>query len=178
MADIIPVYKGEARLLRWSETFTGRTVTLQLDEDVGTSHPFKGVRGGETHGARMQIVCVLIGDDEEPLAPPQVSTEVKAEAPAAKSKEEGEKERTPFRQMKRSAQAALKCQDPEFQAWLKSRVPGGDACIALAEDAEGAADRRLKDELGIISKRELDIDATMGAAFDKLLASFDYRHRV
>ena len=44
MTELPFAYKGEAQLVRWSETPKGRTVTLLLDPFVGEQHPFKALK--------------------------------------------------------------------------------------------------------------------------------------
>jgi len=69
----------------------------------------------------------------------------------------------------RSQIAAMKCQDQEFQVWL-----GGSECRGNAR----WCNQLLKGQLDIMSKSELDVEGPKAQAFDKLLASFDYRNQV
>lgn len=168
-----PAYAGEAMLLRWSETPKGRTVTLLLDALEGDQHPFKNLKCGES-GQRMQIAAVLVGDDELPVSPPvkkgpvaQLDEHRNSTTSDAGSSPVGPttKERTPFRDLPRSQQAALRCQDQEFIEWINA-----------VDDS--SADALLKRKLGIASKKELDIDGPKSAAFDRLLTDYDLRHTV
>ena len=76
-----------------------------------------------------------------------------------------DKPRTSFKDMKRSAQAALKCQDKTFGKWLSVPRWAG----------EGEVNAQIKANLGIESKTELDTDPEKAAAWDALLCDFDMR---
>lgn len=157
MTELIHTYAGEAMLLRWSETPKGRTVTLLLDPLVGETHPFKNLKCGE-NGQRMQLAAVLVGDDENPVPPPNTSTT-----------------RTPFKDLPRSAQAAIKCQDIQFRVWFCDLLP---KCFGGEPDEISACDRELKKLLGITSKRELDTDEIKGQEWDRLLNTYNVRDLV
>lgn len=186
-------YKGEAMLLRWSETPKGRTVTLLLDPHEGEQHPFKSLKCGE-NGQRMQIAAVLVGDDDKPVPPSNNSTARRAtengsDSPGASGtasqphadKAEGQdKPRTPFRDMKRSAQAALKCQDEAFQEFVLLpliRLGHPYPFPKMDSDTENA-DAAIKYMLGITSKRELDTDEAAGKRWLALLTDFEFRNQV
>jgi len=91
-----------------------------------------------------------------------------------------DKPRTPFRDLPRSRQAAIKLQDEGFQIWLAETYPKiwdrhyiDGKCLSPE-----AADLTLKEVLGITSKKQLDFpNSTHGENWDRLLASFDYRGR-
>jgi hypothetical protein len=91
------------------------------------------------------------------------------QAPNAEAKGQ-DKPRTPFKDLPRSQQAAIKCQDEAFQDWL---IPES----AVYDDKPRAqlCDECLKRNLNIISKRDLDRWPEAGANWDKVLASFDMR---
>lgn len=168
-------YKGEAMLVRWSETPKGRTVTLLLDPLVGEQHPFKFLKCGE-NGQRMQIAAALIGDDETPTVPPtkpKVAEKKTVEA-------EVHKERTPFDKLPRSQQAALRCCDEEFQVWLAGKYPEiwDSHYIDGHMLSNGAANATLKDVLKIASKTELDISDAKADAFDRLMTDYSVRGMV
>lgn len=89
----------------------------------------------------------------------------------------------PDRAYTRSQIAAMKCRDDEFCIWIAKtfpavfdkhyyQEPGGP------DGSKIAADLTLKEVLGIQSKKELDVEGPKAQAFDKLLASFDYRNQV
>lgn len=77
-----------------------------------------------------------------------------------------------------SQDAALKCKDPAFQAWMAKkasvRFDGG----LSAEKREAATVMFLKAALDIVSRRELDTDPAKAKAWDSLLADFEYRDAV
>lgn len=72
--------------------------------------------------------------------------------------------------MRRSAKAAVKLTDKAFKAWLVDTYWTG-------KEEVGDYDGLLKRALGITSKKELDVDGPKAVAFDRMLASFDYRDR-
>ena len=170
-------YKGEAMLVRWSETPKGRTVTLLLDPLVGDQHPFKFLKCGE-NGQRMQIAAALIGDDEKPAVPPtkrngpapstvELSRSSQSEfGPHADKAEGQDKPRTPFDNLPKSQQAGIKCGDDEFDAWLR-RLDGDVA----SEDTTTL----LYYHLGITSRKDLDNDAAAAERWDRMLTSFEMR---
>ena len=86
-----------------------------------------------------------------------------------------DKPRTPFRDLPRSQQAAIKLQDGQFRYWMLQTFGGIN--FPQGEDDTEAFDAALKKKLGISSKKELDTSPEKGEAFDRLLASFDYRGR-
>lgn len=168
-------YKGECQILRWSETPKGRTVTLLLDPFVGEQHPFKAMKCGE-NGSRMQIAAVLVDDQDQPAVPPtkrngpvaSVTADAPAQAPMRTNAQDQDARHTPFRELKKAAQAALKLQDETFKAWLVDTYWTGKEEI-------GDYDGLLKRALDITSKKELDGNPYKGKLWDELLTSFDYR---
>jgi len=169
MNEIKPAYAGEAMLVRWAENHNGRTVTLQLDPDIGEIHPFKGLKGG-LNGQRMQLAAVLIDENDQPQCPQ--STEPDSGLPVVPSESAGEGQdtrRTPFKDKHKSVKAAIKCQDHLFQTWL-----GGDEYIGRDLWTEAL----LKKKLGISSKTELDTNPDKAAAWSALLTDFDNKDRV
>lgn len=158
-------YKGEAMLVRWSETPKGRTVTLLLDPLVGDQHPFKFLKCGE-NGQRMQIAAALIGDDEKPAVPPtrpKVAEKKTVEA-------EVQKERT----YTRSQRAAIMCQDREFSAWLRRLCERHRPGYSFDMDTDAV----LKVYLGVASKKELDTDPEAAARFDALRTDYELKDMV
>lgn len=161
-----PAYAGEAQLVRWADSLSaGRTLTLRLDEE-GDLHPFKGIPAGQ----RMQIAVVLVNDDEEPIGPEQA----KKNATRHKARNEP---RTSFKDMPRSQQAGIRCNEEAFQIWLAEAHPSiwdrhyiDGECLSPE-----AADRTLKEVLGIASKKDLDTSASKAIAWDSLLCDFDVR---
>lgn len=167
MTQTKPVYMGEAQLVRWSHSAeAGRTVTLRIDEHTAV-HPFNGLKYGG-NGQRMQIVCVPVDDNEEPIQPEQAKA----------------KRREPVQNGRRvlSSLAHLKChQDEAFQVWFcatfrdeltgmsfKANEPTGDYC-----------DRGLKFVLGIKSKTILDAPGSPeGERFERIMTDFDMRDMV
>lgn len=186
-----PAYEGEARLIRWADSGgAGRTVTLQIDES-SVEHPFKHLPWGSENGQRMAIVCMLVNDDEEPIGPDQAKANAKRHKARTKSKAvpvkpepvaEPEKAAT-----KRSSLAAIKCADPSFRTWFLNNHSSEKARARIGlpltgditkDEAIALATHSLRDLLGIHSRRELDEPGPAADAFDKLLASYDYRNQV
>lgn len=91
--------------------------------------------------------------------------------------ERSEPEKRHFRDMPRSQQAGIKCQDRDFFGWLTYHEKFQDAvqaCDTSASNAE-VADMTLKLALGITSKKELDAPGPAQDEWLKMLASFDNR---
>lgn len=167
--EIVPAYQGEALLLRWGDTHNGRTLTLQLDEHFGASHPFKGLKCGP-NGQRMQIICVLIDENEQPVSAGNAGRQDAVEPPVVKSENASvDKPRTPFSSLRRSAQAGMKIKERDFQEWL------GVDTDDFKDTVERNADTELKRRLAIVSKTDLDRWPEAGANWDKLLTDFDTR---
>lgn len=177
MSGVPIFFQGEVMLLRWGDNSTnGRTITLQLDSE-GDRHPFSTLKSGAAHGQRIALVAVLIGDDERPQnaggaqrsaipTGPDDGGEP-AHPPEARA-EDRERPRVHFKDMKRSAQAALKCQGVEFQKWVSEKN-------GLDSYGVGIADTLVKNICGITSKTELDTDPAKGDAWLALLTEFDCR---
>lgn len=83
------------------------------------------------------------------------------------------KERKRFEEMRPSAQAALLCDDQRFQAWIGSRAPRRWAGLidAMAPYKE-AARVLLCEEVGITSRKQLDVDGPFNEMFHALVASY------
>lgn len=83
-----------------------------------------------------------------------------------------------FSELPRSAQAALKCKDPEFQVWLaeKYKAAWDSAYYENDSHSETAAILVLKAALGIVSRKSLDSVERHAEAFDRILTDFDYRN--
>lgn len=180
--EIKSAYLGEALLIRWGETATaGRTVTFQLDEHVGASHPFKGLKCGP-NGQRLKLVAVLIDENEQPVEPDQARRCVPKKAVQDTSLASGvdEKPSHSDREWSRSQKAFLMCQDPEFQDWVNAECAAKAGRIfqieGMVPDAdEERANLALKELLGITSKKELDTDPHAAARFDSMRVDFDVR---
>lgn len=71
-----------------------------------------------------------------------------------------EKPRRSFDELPRSQQAGLKCSDERFKHWLAAGSSGGD----VAE--------KLRDELGVRSRSELDTNAEAAKRWDALLLRY------
>ena len=173
-------YKGQAVLLRWSDSHKGRTVTLLL-EDTGERHPFGELKCGHEHGQRMQIACVLVNDAEEPVANATASSqggEAEKETPAGEVPNTNARipELSQKRERTRSQIAALKLTDPYFQNWLIPRY--ADQTEINDRPAAAIADAVLKRVLGIGSKSELDSNPAKAEAWDRLETSFRFRDQV
>lgn len=201
MADVKAVYAGEAQLIRWALSGqAGHTITLSINPD-SRLHPFDGLPTGKEYGQRMEIVCVLKDDNEQPTDADTVkanSTRHKARksddsgphkgssesvsTPTATKGEETADSPIKFKERPRSVQAALMCRNNDFQNWLALRYRGPtiEATTALPPEAtfEKIADLTLKLALMIDSKTELDKYNDRGAAWDALYTDFSVRGMV
>lgn len=192
--EIKPAYHGEALLLRWGDTHNGRTVTLQLDEHFGTSHPFKGLKCGP-NGQRMQIICVLIDENEQPVSADNAGRQGAVESTVVKTKGNGptveslttltephadqgqaSDSRRTFSSLPRSQQAGIKLQDADFQKWIVSTYPRTLKSAGLGSGFNAAtADETLKSVLAIVSKKELDTVHTTAMHWDSLLTEYSVK---
>jgi len=220
MTDIKSAYCGEAQLIRWGDGGQGHTVTLRLsNDDPKAVNPFKGLPMGDG-GQRMQIVCVLIDDHDEPTDPDHAKQNSRRRKASTKSStgmqtdtahhgarpssdrdidgngvgirslpsdigpgtrgtitsefgHQAEAE-APGKPRTRSQFAGMRIKERDFQEWIGVAPQHLD----LKHTSVEAADAILKARLGIQSKTELDVEGPKAQAFDKLLASFDYRNQV
>lgn len=112
-------------------------------------------------------------DDSGPLpraSTSDTSTTVEPSPTATKGEETADKP-VSFRDKPRSVQAALMCRKEEFSEWLhwvNGAIPN---TLYNTDDL-------LKIVLGIHSKKELDTPGPKAEAWDKLLASYEYRGMV
>ncbi len=129
----------------------------------GTPDPANPVRVAI---ARLNTEIALNKGDDGPTTSSANEVAIKAVTPSAQGGKGSDS-----RRFKRSEIAALKCKNSTFAYWiLPPSVPFGDNAELLV-----LAEQHFKEMLGIKSKRELDSDPAKGEAFDRLLASFDYR---
>lgn len=133
----------EAMLLRWTDSHTGRTVTLQLPDDG--DHPFKGLKCGPANGQRLAVSVALIADDET-----QAPVEPK---PAGKSY---------------AQRAALLCQEGAFITFVRETQNGGVA----VSTADKAVDW-LRDECGVYSRKQIIEGTPAGRRFLDLVAEYE-----
>lgn len=118
-------------------------------------------------------VKVVIARLAEDVAEPLPSAAQAASTPTAPTEV---KTRTPFRDMPRSQQAALKCQDGGFQEWIKRKYYTAWHEVPLCdEEPENAANETLKAVCGIKSKKDLDAEGPSSRMWDQLRATFDNR---
>lgn len=121
MTDAIPLFQGEAMLLRWSDSSAnGKTITFALHEDdcKDGHHPFRGLGTGKS-GQRFALVAVPITDDGEPNPPEAKATQgsvAKVDPPSTVSG--GAKRK--FSELPLPQQVALRCQDEQFRRWVTS----------------------------------------------------------
>lgn len=155
----------EAMLLRWGESPAGRTVTFLLPDD-GAQHPFKGLKTGPSYGQRVALSVALISDDETQTPAPgpkpplgfrygHVVEQTGTVAPAKP------KDRKRWSELPLSQQAAIRCNDPDFQTYLVERF-GGDGEVPAECVREYCAVKSRKNiSLGDVSGKlwsELDAD--------------------
>jgi hypothetical protein len=140
-------------------------VTLEIP--IERSQEFIGMFG--TPNKADPAWCAIARMDVEALKAPTAPEKPPEPAPVEKAAggEVG-------RKLTRSQKAALKCQDKDFDAWLRTE------CERRSPDYRYVmtADEALKALLGINSKRDLDTNGPCGDAFDRLLTSFEYRNQV
>lgn len=129
-----PLYSGEVQFRRYSDTSSqGQSVTFSLAsrEDL---EAFIGMEG-----KRFAAVFVQIGDDEQPVDPPEPKAESR---PAI-----GELGRW----------AAIRCTEAPFQEWVGHQLKEGGI-------REPEAAQYIRQVCGVESRKEID---TNPEAFDK-----------
>jgi hypothetical protein len=143
-----------------------RKVTFQIPADG--PNPFEGM-GGE----RIHLVVVRLNNDETP-AKGLSSTKVIEHLTAGEHLEKGDvvvrhpgHERKGFLELKRSAQAVLRCKETRFWEFLDDYSGLGLAVVneALAADA-------VRMICGVDSRSELNTRSEPGTAWDRLEAEY------
>lgn len=137
------VYKGEVQFMSWAESEVGRRATFRLDPDVGTTHPFKGMK----HGTRLMVVAVAIADDETPQ--PQKPQAEHAQRPS----------KLPFKDCDEGEQARRLCGVKAFQDWL-----GMSSYQAVSD--------HLKQRYGVVSKSDIAKDPEIAEEWRSLRDTF------
>lgn len=143
------VFAGRVRLTNWSDNARGMNASFRLDASVDpldnpASHPFKGAHCSPKDGHEFLLLCIPVASEEaKPTEQP---------APAAE----------PERRVTLNAnRAGMMIREPLFWQWIEAHYPYG------CKDS-GAADQFIKEECGIRSKRDLDVDLDAAARFDRI----------
>ncbi len=147
-----------------------KVMRLSIDIPIEHSNEFLRMFGAPDRASPVWCAVARLATPAGPLP---------SGARAPERSEPEAKPRTPFRELPRSQQAALRCGDDEFQLWIATKYHaawdshyyGGQHTRTGLE----AADLTLKEVLAIKSKRELDTDHTAAARWDALLTDFDTR---
>ena len=169
-------FEAETRLIRWGESSSaGRTITLELPPDDGASHPFRGFPTGHTHGQRFRMQFDAI-DDSEQIAPqnspagtqPQTKGSNAAVISPGKDTRQtpaGEhKDRRPWHTLSPQVQAGILCSDGGFQKYVHELTGW------IADEQSAAV--WLRNELGILSRRELEARPDLAAKLDAIREEF------
>ena len=179
MTDATPLFRGEARLLRWGESSSaGRTITLELEDgpDASKEHPFKGLPTGAQHGQRLLITAMVINDDET-LGSGRTDS-LRADKPSTDSPPGQAPERIPAaptpKKPKTTAQrAGILCDDAVFHDWLATaHLERWVAALQNAASHEKAAAIFVREHCGVLSRGELDTQPTARKRFETLEAEF------
>lgn len=160
--DMPHLFAGEVQFRRYSDTSTqGQQIVLSL-ADREALQPFIGLEG-----KRLMAVFVLIGDDEQPEAPP-----VKAQKPL----KEG-----PRRKLGRICEwLVYRCKEPAFQQWIRApydRAMGGNGKgwgdVHPDHDFGGDLERYARHAALVLcnvsSRSEIDGNADAEARFESLI---------
>lgn len=182
-------FEAEVRLIRWGESSSaGRTITLELPPDDGAAHPFRGFPTGHTGGQRFRMQFDAI-DDSEQLAPPNspasskpspsegegisnpkyqeratVAGKDRTSEPQSKLAGETHKDRRPWETLPPQTKAGILCSDGGFQKYVRE-LTGWTA-------DEQAATVWLREELGILSRKELEGRPDLEAKLGEIRADF------
>lgn len=114
----------ECMLLRWSDSHTGRTVTLLLPDDG--EHPFKGLPCGPANGQRLAVSVALIADDES-----QQPMEADKPRPSDETPNTGGAKSVAQR-------AGILCNDIMFRRFLSEEISPG--CSSVGDAASAVRD--------------------------------------
>lgn len=160
MTQALPLFKGEAMLLSWSDTSTrGKTVTFALHPDECPEvHPFRGLGTGKT-GQRFALVAVPIDDEDRPAVaatPLPAPVVVPLDTP----------ERRRFASLPLPQQIGMKCADRAFQAWI-ARVEGMGIC-----DAESAA-AWVRHQCEVETRAHIQPGTPAAALWSTILTNFE-----
>lgn len=156
----------EAMLLRWSDSHTGRTVTLLLPDDG--DHPFKGLKCGPANGQRLAVSIALIADDESQK--PIEDAKPRPQAPDKASNAGGAHHRS-FHLIALSQQAGMLCSDPAFIKFV-DQTAASELGWGRVRDTETAA-RFVRDLCGVDSRSLLDRNEAAANIWRRLVS--DYR---
>ncbi|MCM8735937.1 hypothetical protein M5E06_17535 [Azospirillum sp. A1-3] len=152
------VFAGRVRLTNWSDNARGMNASIRLDAsadplDNPVTHPFKGAHCSPKDGEEFMVLFIPVAREEAKAdATPATEPEPQAAAPAEP------KERRPTTNANR---AGMMIGEPLFWKWIEAHYPYGCADKA-------AADQFIKEECGIRSKTELDVDLDAAATFDAI----------
>lgn len=157
----------EAMLLRWSDSHTGRTVTLLLPDD-GDDHPFRGLKCGPANGQRLALSVALIADDETQTP---MEEQQPRPAPTNPSKTTGGAHSKPFNEMSGAQQAGILCRDPPFIKFLSDEIAAVVDGTRVANSEQ--ATTFVREFCGVLSRSEIDKQPTAKQRWDRLVS--DYR---
>lgn len=142
----------------WRPVPTRKVLQLVFELPIEQTRLAMDTLGTPTNETSMWCAIARL---QEPQAQPEASAAQSNTIPITKGR--------PFKELARSQQAALKCQDADFQYWIG--VPGDLAPEMRADEA----DKLLKTRFCIISKKDLDRWPEAGAKWDALLTDFELR---
>lgn len=126
-----PTFQGEIQMRRWSDSSTqGVQITFGLP-DSSDLEPLKAKAG-----KRFMAVLVEIGDDEQPVQPPE-----------------------PVRTGPLCREAVALCKIPEFQQWVMREFP------MYSDGGEAGAKKAILEACGVESRKGLDEVALAGKGF-------------
>lgn len=190
MTDDIPLFKGEAMLLRWSDSSSGgKTVTFALGIDEAPEvHPFRGLGTGKM-GQKFMLVCVPITDEGRPSFPEATQAAIgsvgSVDAPAlASGKARGGLARaaalTPERRSEIASIAAkkrwgdlslpqqigIRCSDPAFQTWASMQE-------GMSATGADAAAQYVRHTCGVKSRAEIQPGTAAAVLWHTLLTQFE-----
>lgn len=158
----LPTIQLEAMLLGWQRSHNGGSkVILQIPDEDLVHFEKMTVKKGRIAGQRLAAVFVEIGSDERPVPQPETLEQAKAEAPKEKKEQLGAL----------SKWAVMRCQDLDFQSWVKSNFQSQWDYVKEHHDPDLKTDEeRTKAviclECGIDSRKELDTNDRARAFFD------------
>lgn len=143
------LFSGEVQFAGYSDSHTqGPKITFRLpDSDDLEAFRALTVAKGNQSGQRVMMALVLIGDDEQPLPPPEPTKHHVAPARRA-GRTVG-----PY-----CMEAIELCRNERFRAWASSEC-------GITIDSEDRAKQFICDACGIASRTELDVDEEAKEAF-------------
>lgn len=153
-----PVYAGEVLVTWWTETPSGMSIALRLDDgpDGEVQHPFECYRADAQIGADFAMGLWLLEDGSRDAAPG----------------------RRGFHAKSATQQSQIMCNaNPHFQEWAAGQAGRLQITLSPDDNPANVAAKFVRVYCGVESRKELGADKIAAAKWNELLHKFDtWRH--